>query len=309
VCFNWSQAHAFTIPTVAYILDKSGSFTYDTLMRKKRYITRVGLLGFGRTGKKVAEELCRHPEVDLVCVFKKHRDESVGRDIGSYFSLKPTGRFIHLGENFAEILKQTNAEVIVDFSSPDAVSEYIDTAALNGVNFVICSTNFTEKQKETVNMYGDRIGIVWAPNVTEGINILISLGKIVKAIWPESDMEIIEYHFSNKKEISKTALKIAEAISDADSIKFGRRLNEPRIGKETVIHTIRVGGIIGRHTLIIGQPHQTLSITHESIDRYAFGKGALKAALWVKGKMGIFDMVDVLNIKGESHEHKNIPKR
>ncbi len=116
-------------------------------MRKRRYITRVGSVGFGRTGKKVAEEFCRHPEVDLVCVFKKHMDESVGKDIGSYFSLK-----------------------------------------------------------------------------------------------------------------------IAEAISDADSIKFGRRFNEPRIGKETVIHMIRVGGIIGKHTLIIGQPHQTLSITHESID-------------------------------------------
>jgi 4-hydroxy-tetrahydrodipicolinate reductase len=76
----------------------------------------------------------------------------------------------------------------------------------------------------------------------------------------------------------------------------GRKRHQPRIGKETVIHTIRVGGIIGKHTLVIGQPHQTLTITHESIDRYAFGKGALKAALWVKGKAGIFDMVDVLDL-------------
>ncbi len=272
-------------------------------------MTRLGLVGFGRTGKKVAEELCSHPEVDLVCVFKKHRDECVGKDIGRYFSQKPTGHFIHLGEDFSAILKRTNAEVLVDFSNPDAVMEYIDTAAHYKVNFVICSTNFSEKQKHTINSYGDRIGIVWAPNVTEGINILISLGKIVKAIWPESDIEIIEYHFSKKREISKTAMKIAEAISDTDSIRFGRRRNEPRLGKETVIHTIRVGGIIGKHTLIIGQPHQTLSITHESIDRYAFGKGALKAALWIKGKKGIYDMGDVLNLKGEFHEHNNTGKR
>jgi 4-hydroxy-tetrahydrodipicolinate reductase len=278
-------------------------------MRKKRHMTRVGLLGFGRTGKKVAEELCRHPEVDLVCVIKKHLDESVGRDIGSFFSLKPTDGFIHLAEHFGEILKCTKPEVIVDFSCPDAVIEHIDAVARYKVNIVICSTNFTSQQRVTINGYGDRIGIVWAPNVTEGINILISLGAMVKAIWPESDMEIIEYHFSKKREISKTALKIAEAISDADSIKFGRRLNEPRIGKETVIHTIRVGGIIGKHTLIIGQPHQTLSITHESIDRYAFGKGALKATLWVQGKRGIFDMFDVLNLKGEAHENERIPER
>jgi 4-hydroxy-tetrahydrodipicolinate reductase len=272
-------------------------------------MTRVGLVGFGRTGKKVAEEFCRHPEVDLVCVFKKHRDESIGKDIGGYFSLEPTGRFIHLGEDFPVVLQRTNAEVLVDFSSPDAITEYIDTAAKFNVNFVICSTNFSEQQKKTINSYGDRIGIVWAPNVTEGINILIFLGKIGKSIWPQSDIEIIEYHYSKKQEVSKTAMKIAEAVSGADAIQFGRKRNEPRLGKETVIHTIRVGGIIGKHTLIIGQPHQTLSITHESIDRYAFAQGSLKAALWIKGKKGIFDMGDVLNLKGESHEHKKAGKR
>jgi len=104
-------------------------------------------------------------------------------------------------------------------------------------------------------------------------------------------------------------MKIAEAVSGVDAIQFGRRRNEPRLGKETVIHTIRVGGIIGKHTLIIGQPHQTLAITHESIDRYAFGQGSLKAALWVNGKKGIFEMDDVLNLKGKTHEHKSAGKR
>ncbi len=257
---------------------------------------RVSLVGFGRTGKVVAEGICLQEDVELVSVFKKQKDEFVGRDIGEYFEKKPTGYCIHPIDDFQSVIGKTRPDVIIDFSKPEAVVSYIPEAAENGINLIICTTNFRDDQRNFINGFGDRIGIVWAPNVTEGINILISLGKIVKSIWPESDIEIIEYHFSKKKDISKTALKVAEAISEADEIKIGRKRNEPRIGKETVIHTVRVGGIIGKHTLIIGQPHQTLTITHESIDRYAFGKGALKAAHWIMGKKGLYSMVDVLDL-------------
>ncbi len=256
----------------------------------------IGLVGFGRTGKVVAEEIWHQKDVELVSIFKKTKDELIGKDIGRYFNSQPSGYCIHQIADFTRILDELPIDVLIDFSHPDAAVNYIEETAKHGVNLVICSTSFKEDQRDYINSFGEKIGIVWAPNVTEGINILISLGKIVKSIWPESDMEIIEYHFSKKRDISKTALKIAEAISDADSIKIGRNRNEPRIGRETVIHTIRVGGIIGKHTLIVGQPHQTLTITHESTVRYAFGKGALKAAKWIKGKQGIYSMVDVLDL-------------
>ena len=257
---------------------------------------RVCLVGFGRTGKVVAEEILNYDDVNLVGIFKKREGKLIGCDIGTYFGKDETGYRIHNISDLEKILIKTNPDVLIDFSHPEAMFHCVETIAKHNVNLVICSTNFNDEQKVYINSFREKIGIVWAPNVTEGINILISLAKIVKAIWPNCDIEIIEYHFSKKKDISKTALKIAEAISDADAIKVGRKRNQPRIGKETVIHTIRVGGIIGRHTLVIGQPHQTLTITHESIDRYAFGKGALKAAGWVKGKKGIFDMVDVLDL-------------
>jgi 4-hydroxy-tetrahydrodipicolinate reductase len=257
---------------------------------------KVALVGFGRTGKIVADEIVQQDDVSLVAVFKKTRDDFIGMDIGKAIGKKSTGFKIYHISSLSEALKETNPEVIIDFSTPKAVYEYIETISEQKINLVICSTNFKDQQRKYVDSFSDKIGIVWAPNITEGINILISLGKIVKIIWPDSDVEIIEYHFSKKKDVSKTALKIAEAISDADSIKIGRRPNEPRIGKETVIHTIRVGGIIGKHTIILGQPHQTLTITHESTDRHAFGNGALKAAGWVKGKKGIFSMVDVLDL-------------
>jgi 4-hydroxy-tetrahydrodipicolinate reductase len=257
---------------------------------------KVALVGFGRTGKIVADEILRQNNVELVAVFKKTNDDRIGMDIGKALGKKNSGNKIYHISSLSETLIKTQPAVLIDFSHPDAVYEYIDSVAEQGVNLVICSTNFKENQRKYINSFVNKIGIVWAPNITEGINILISLGKKVKSIWPDSDVEILEYHFSKKKDISKTALKIAEAITEADLIQIGRKRNQPRIGKETVIHTIRVGGIIGKHTIVLGQPHQTLTITHESTDRHAFGKGALKAAGWIKEKKGIFSMVDVMDL-------------
>jgi 4-hydroxy-tetrahydrodipicolinate reductase len=254
------------------------------------------LVGYGRTGKVVADELFQHSEVNLISIFKQKKDSVLGKDIGILHGSKPTGYHIKHISELEKILQTNGIDVIIDFSHPDAVVSYIEILRKYRVNLVICSTNFTPQQREYVNNCCNSIGIVWAPNVTEGINILMYLAKMVKKIWPKSDIEIIEYHFSKKKDISKTALKIAEAITSDAEIKVGRRKGEPRIGKETVIHTVRVGGIIGKHSIVIGQPHQTLTITHESIDRHAFGKGALKAAKWVQGKQGLFTMVDVLEL-------------
>lgn len=257
---------------------------------------QVALVGFGRTGRVVADEILTQKTVTLGAVFKKHRDEFVGKDIGSILFDKPNNGYVHLISELPDVLDRRDIDVVIDFSDPHAVVDYVGILAEKKVNLVICATNFTKEQQNRINNFGDRIGIVWAPNVTEGINILISLGKVVKSIWPDADIEILEYHFSRKKDISKTALKIAEVLADEDSIKIGRKKNEPRIGKETVIHTIRVGGIIGKHSIVIGQPHQTITITHESLDRHAFGKGALTAANWIKGKTGVYSMLDVLNL-------------
>jgi 4-hydroxy-tetrahydrodipicolinate reductase len=256
----------------------------------------IGLVGYGRTGKVVAEEIYQQQSATLVNIFKKTNDQYIGKDIGELHGKKPNGNRIRHISELEKCLKKRCIDVVIDFSHPSAVMSYIELLSRYNTNLVICSTNFNEEQRNHINGCCNQIGIVWAPNVTEGINILMYLGKVVKDIWPESDVEIIEYHFSNKKDVSKTALKIAEAITDDEAIKVGRSFNDPRIGKETVIHTVRVGGVVGKHSIIIGQPHQTLTITHESIDRHAFGKGALKAAEFIHGKMGLFTMVDVLKL-------------
>jgi len=256
----------------------------------------IGLVGYGRTGKVVADEIYQQQAATLTNIFKKTKDQLIGKDIGELHGKEANGNRVRHISELEGCLKKKCIDVVIDFSHPDGVMSYIELLSRYKTSLVICSTNFNEKQRNYINGCCNHTGIVWAPNVTEGINILMYLGKVVKKIWPESDVEIIEYHFSKKKDISKTAMKIAEAITDDEAIKVGRSINDPRIGKETVIHTVRVGGVVGKHSIIIGQPHQTLTITHESIDRHAFGKGALKAAQFIHGKKGLFTMVDVLKL-------------
>ncbi len=82
---------------------------------------------------------------------------------------------------------------------------YLDATVRCGINLVICSSGYNETQLKIIKKYSDKIGIIWAPNVTDGINILSALSKMVKNSWPEADISMIETHHSGKKGISGTA--------------------------------------------------------------------------------------------------------
>lgn len=121
--------------------------------------------------------------------------------------------------------------------------------------------------------------VLWSPNITIGINFLMLAAKILKTIAPYTDIEIIEEHFKNKKEVSGTAVKISQTLS----------LEEGKI------KSVRAGGIVGRHEIIFGFPYQTVRLIHESITREAFGNGALFAAQHiVDKKKGLYTMENLL---------------
>jgi 4-hydroxy-tetrahydrodipicolinate reductase len=115
-----------------------------------------------------------------------------------------------------------------------------------------------------------------------GINFLIAASKVLQKIAPQADIEIVEEHFRDKKDVSGTALRIAEDLN---------------LDKDNCVNSVRVGGIIGRHEVIFGLPHQTIRLIHESLSRAAFGQGAIYAAKWLmKKKKGIYTMEQALAI-------------
>lgn len=254
---------------------------------------KVGLIGLGKTGSEVARQLVMDQSVQLVCVFKYHDCSIVDRDIGDVLGLGPAGTQISLCENYRAVLEETKPDVMIDFAAGRNVLHYLEDTASLGINMVICSTGYNEAQINVIQSFTDRMGLVWAQNITDGINILAKLGEFVKDAWPDSDISIIETHFSEKKGVSATAMKLAEKIRDTEDIKIGPQTEYTR-ENDIIIHKVRSGGVVGQHQVIFGNPFQTITLTHNTISRRAFGAGAIRAAHWIHEKKGFFQMNDVI---------------
>ncbi|WP_320153767.1 dihydrodipicolinate reductase C-terminal domain-containing protein [uncultured Tolumonas sp.] len=242
---------------------------------------KVGLIGFGKTGRAVASVLLESKEVNLQWVLRKstileHR--SVPEFLGVH-SDEP-GLIYSVSEFSAdELLERHPVDVIVDFSSADGVDYYAEAAAKRGVTIISAISAYPSDKLKVLSDISDKVPVLHSPNITLGINFLMIAAKILKNIAPYTDIEIIEEHFKNKPEISGTAKKIAQTLDlPDDSIK-----------------TIRAGGIIGVHEIIFGFPYQVVRLRHESISREAFGNGIIFALENLVGKnSGLYTMEDLL---------------
>jgi len=242
---------------------------------------RAGLFGFGRTGKAVAAVLFQNPSVRLEWIIRnsgrmEHRSaaEFLGVDSDGQGTIHPKTEFLAPG-----FLDENPVDVIIDFSSQDGIYEYGSLAAERGINIVSAVSNYPEETIEFARSLGQKTKVMWAPNITIGINFLIMAARVLNMIAPYTDVEIIEEHFKVKPEISGTAKIIAQ------------KLDIP----ESDIKSVRAGGIIGTHEILFGFPHQTVRLKHESISREAFGNGALFAAQKLCEKeIGFYNMEDIL---------------
>ncbi|MCW3999429.1 MAG: dihydrodipicolinate reductase [Candidatus Bathyarchaeota archaeon] len=245
---------------------------------------RVGLFGFGRAGKAVATVLLQNEEVFLCWVIRKTKNlqhRSVPEFLGINRDEEEQGLIFSKDEWTPErLFDEHPVDAIIDFSSADAIHYYGPEAAKRGIAIVTAISAYPADTVPFIKKLGQKTKVLWSPNITVGINFLMLAAKILKAIAPYTDVELIEEHFKTKKEVSGTAIKISETLDlpPAD------------------IKSIRAGGIVGRHEIIFGFPHQTVRLIHESIQREAFGNGALFAAknLVCREKRGFYTMEDLL---------------
>ena len=242
---------------------------------------KVGLIGFGRTGKAVANEILQSTNFCLEWVLKRthildHRSapEFLGVETdepGTIFSTENIG--------VEELLDQYPVEMIIDFSSNNGIFTYGKTASELGVKIISAISHYNEKEKKFLKELAKKTAVFWSPNITLGVNFLMFASKFLKKLAPMVDIEIIEEHFKGKKGVSGTAVKIAEALD---------------VEQEN-ISSVRAGGIVGKHEVIFGFPHQTVRLTHESISREAFGSGAMFVAENIADKdTGLYNFEDLL---------------
>lgn len=242
---------------------------------------KVGLIGFGKTGKAVASVLLQHPELKLEWVLKKRAtlDQRSAAEFLGVESDEAGIIFSSATKPFAELLLEHPVEVIIDFSSSEGIFSYGEIASSKGIKIISAVSHYSPEELTFLKKLAQKTAVFWSPNITLGVNFLLFAAKLLKKIAPSVDVEIVEEHFKGKNGVSGTAMKIAEAL---DMDKAG-------------INSIRAGGIVGKHEVIFGFPFQTIRLVHESISREAFGNGVIFAAQNIKDKeQGFYNFEDIL---------------
>ena len=200
----------------------------------------------------------------------------------------------------------TKSDVVIDFTAPPVTLAILEKVVQHKKAMVIGTTGMDKNDLQTLEKLASSIPCVFAPNMSIGINVLLNvLGKVVKALGSDYDIEVIEAHHNKKKDApSGTALKLAEVLAQSanwnlDEVGVYSRhgLIGERGIREIGIQTIRAGDIVGDHTVLFGGQGERIEITHRAQNRDTFARGALRAAEWVVAQPpGLYNMADVLGL-------------
>ncbi|MDZ4253430.1 MAG: dihydrodipicolinate reductase C-terminal domain-containing protein [Sulfuritalea sp.] len=242
---------------------------------------KVGLVGFGKTGKAVASILLESKTTHLSWVLRRSKaleHRSVPEFLG--VESEEPGMILSAGEFSARgLLDAYPVDVIVDFSAPDGIDYYGDEARKRGICIISAVSEYPAAALDRLRQLAKGTKVIYSPNITLGINFLLIAAKILKNIAPSTDIEIIEEHYKKKPEVSGTARIIAKHLDI----------------EESAIKTVRAGGIIGTHEILFGFPYQTVRLKHESISREAFGSGILFVLKHLPSrKTGLYSMEDLM---------------
>ncbi len=251
------------------------------LKKEDKKNIKIGFFGFGKTGKEAILPFLEEESMDVEWVIKKTKSKVGDYASNLYFHKKKQGRIYPSEELDAKFLAKHPVDVVVDFSNSENVDNY-ELLASKGIKIVSAVSNYTPLQTRVLKNASKSTAVLWSPNITIGVNLLIIVSKLIKHITPEADVQIIESHFSTKKGRSGTSLRMA---------------SEMDVPEEN-IHSIRAGGILGNHKVIFGYPYQTIRLEHDAISRQSFGRGALACAEWLMDKKpGLYSMENIFEEK------------
>jgi 4-hydroxy-tetrahydrodipicolinate reductase len=255
----------------------------------------------GRMGHTLLEAVLNDSELHLQAALDSAGGTALGHDAGEPFG-RSSG--VKISSDTA-VLK--SGSVLIDFTRPEASMEYLAACRRQGCKLVLGTTGFSAAQKQTIAEAAKDIAIVFAPNMSVGVNLLINLVQSAAKVLAEGyDIEIIEAHHRHKVDApSGTALRLGEAAATA----LGRDLAECAVyGREGItgerdpstigFATVRGGDVVGDHTVLFAGIGERVELTHKASSRATFAMGALRAAKFLAGKQnGLYDMQDVLSLR------------
>jgi 4-hydroxy-tetrahydrodipicolinate reductase len=199
---------------------------------------------------------------------------------------------------------ETAVDVIIDFSTPDALATPLAIALERRIAFVCGTTGLDQAQLGQLRDAAARIPVLWSANFSLGVALLKRMAAMAAAqLGPDFDVEILEVHHRHKKDApSGTALALGRAIAQArrhvfdDVARYARDgVGEPRARHEIGFAVMRAADVVGEHTVMFASEGERLELTHRASSRAIFASGALRSALWLARQgAGWYDISDVL---------------
>ena len=269
-------------------------------------MTRIAITGAaGRMGRTLIDA-CRQTEGLALTVALERPDSSlIGGDAGE---LAGTGRNgVRVGTDLAAVVGEF--DVLIDFTRPEATLANLELCRKAGRRMVIGTTGFTETQRADIAAAARDIGVVFAPNMSVGVNLCLKLLDLAaRVLGDEVDVEVIEAHHRHKVDApSGTALRMGEVVAAAlgrdlgTCAVYGREGHTGERARRTIgFETIRAGDIVGDHTVMFAGSGEIVEITHKATSRMTFASGAVRAAGWLAERdAGLYDMQDVLGLNAD----------
>jgi 4-hydroxy-tetrahydrodipicolinate reductase len=254
----------------------------------------------GRMGRMLIEAALAAEDLSIAAALERPDAPQIGQDCALFLG-KASG--VSITSDLAAI---TRADVLIDFTRPEATLKYLQVCVEHRVRAVIGTTGFDEAGRRQVEQAARSVPVVFSPNMSVGVNVAFRLVELAARMLPEDfDVEIIEAHHRHKVDApSGTALRLGEVVASAQ----GRTLQQvavharhgvtgPRRPTSIGFSVVRGGDLVGDHTVMFAGTGERIEIAHRASSRMTYALGALRAARFVAQRdPGLYDMRDVLGL-------------
>jgi 4-hydroxy-tetrahydrodipicolinate reductase len=270
---------------------------------------KIAVLGAGgRMGQALTAVLAATPGCAIAGGIEAKGSPLVGRDIGEVAGLGPVG--VAITDDPLPLFAQVDG--VLDFTTPASTLAFAALAAQARLVHVIGTTGLSPADEAKIEAAARHATIVKAGNMSLGVNLLAALtARVAQALGPEFDIEILEMHHRHKRDApSGTSLMLGRAAAEARGVSLndrGVRTRDgdvgPRRDGDIGFAALRGGDVVGEHRVIFAGPGERIELAHIATDRGIFARGAVRAALWARGRSpGLYSMQDVLGLGQDRHE-------
>jgi 4-hydroxy-tetrahydrodipicolinate reductase len=267
---------------------------------------RIGVLGCaGRMGRAVIGQVLAAEGCTLSGGVDRPDHPALGHDLGTLAGVDPAGMTV--SDDAPALIE--NADVVIEFSAPDATAAHVALAAACGAGHVIGTTGLSEAQEQAIRAAARRTAVMRAANMSLGVNLLLDLTeRVARALGPEAfDIEVLEMHHRHKVDSpSGTALALGQAAARGRGVDLTEVADRGRDGLTGARKTgaigfaaLRGGDVVGDHVVIFAGTGERIELAHRATDRRIYAQGAVTAARWLDGRPpGLYGMADVLGLAG-----------